>query len=86
MTNCLTYSSRFEVVDDQEVEYLEGATSLFGKIFQTIGVALTGVGEIVGGICLLAAPEPTTLSKIGGVAAIVAGVGTLMAIEGIWDE
>ena len=39
---------------------------------------VVGTAEVVGGICALCVPELTTITKIGGWAAIVSGVGTIV--------
>lgn len=61
------------------------AGGLFSKISSTVGCVLIGVGGIVGGACLMAVPEPTTATKVGGWAAIMVGIGAFFEIPAIWE-
>ena len=60
------------------------ADGLFSQICSTVGCVLVGVGGVVGGICLMAVPEPSTATKVGGWAAITAGMGAFFEIPAIW--
>lgn len=56
-------------VSQDEMYAIDGGTRV-SSILGTIG----GVATIVGGVVCLCTPEPTTLTKIIGVSAIIAGV------------
>ena len=60
------------------------AGGLFSKICSTVACVFIGVGGVVGGVCLMAVPEPTTATKVGGWAAITVGVGSFFEIPAIW--
>lgn len=82
-TSNLVMPSHYVELDNDEMSYVDGG-GLFGKIWGTICTAVVGVATIVGGICALLVPEPTMVTKVGGVAAIIAGVGTLAGIAALW--
>ena len=76
-TNAFSSLSYNELMDIE-------AGGLFSKIASNVGCVLIGAGGIVGGVCLMAVPEPTPVTQVGGWAAIVAGVGSFCEIPAIW--
>lgn len=54
---------------------VDGGT--FWGVVGGVGTVICGAGAVVGGAGLLAVPDPTTLTKWGGYAAVTSGIGTM---------
>jgi hypothetical protein len=71
------YPECFEPLTGDELLAIDGGT-VWGVVAGVFGV-IAGVATIVGGVALLMIPEPTTLTKFAGGAAIGTGVAAVLA-------
>jgi hypothetical protein len=74
----------FDELDYQEMLFVNGGGVLnvikgIGQIVVGVVVVAAGVVACGSGAAMFAVPEPTTLTKVGGVALMIAGVAAVAA-------
>ena len=82
----MVMANGFNVLSEQEMMLVDGGFDLGQFVGGLLDVGL-GVVEVIAGGASVAVPEPTTLTKVVGVATIVGGAKTF--VEGcgeIWDS
>lgn len=67
----MVMTNGFTELSANELEVIEGGRNWVATIAGT-------VAGVVGGVCLLITPEPTTLTKVGGWAAVTGGVSSVV--------
>ncbi len=81
MTNTLVLrNSSFMELSNNEIFDIEGGGFLAGV------AVFGGVCGVVAGACMLLAPEPTGLTKVGGWATVLAGASCITIGIATWND